>query len=895
MPESAFDINRQVALGEALGGFERLTTEKMSAQPTTHADASGATAEDDAGAWIVPAHFDTAQDAGDTWLAAETGAATPAVSERLTEPVPVAGPLVLHGFVGSDDAQTQSGVGWNDHLETGALFDDSNTPWTAVFASAILALPSSICTSSATTLPTFSGSPAPAHLTGNGLATASQDRFAVFSDPGAQVSPNAIAPGNAGPSAPAGFSLAESKSGLEPTDTPHPIAPSAILPGGVITEASIGPGGATAAQVQLALDESGLSVNGAGIKVGVLSDSFNDLAGAAVDESDGALPTARHIQVLSDLASGGSDEGRAMMQVIHDIAPGADLAFYTAFNSEHDFAHGILALATAGCKVICDDVSYIDEPFFQNGIVAQAIQQVEAEGVTYVTAAGNDASNGYQASWTPSSGTFDHISLTDAETFGGGSLVQTVTINNEGTGSAIPLVLEWDQAYDQATSDMELLVFRNGHLVGTAAGAFSGEPTNPWLEYNFTQSSTYQIAIENLHGPDPGLIKEVTQGDGLVASISGANSGTVIGHAMTPGAITAAAVDAAETPAFGVNPPASESFSSSGAGTELLFDNNGNRLALPDVLSPIAVSGLDDIRTTVSGSLSDFYGTSAASASLAGVAALILQADPNLTSGQVEQLMQETALPMDNSAVSGAGLVQVGAAVAAAVAAAPPFIVSTDTNSYGSVSLVERGGDYLLDRDGASGPVLKYGGSPVTLGELGGWTPIGAAATANGYDVAWKLLGANEYTVWTVDSSGNFFSDTLGAVLGKNLSLQVLELTFNQNLNGDGRIGPPHTDFVFDSALTGSVKRIAHFNPSVDRIVLSVTDFPDLRHISGVLAAGEFHIGPHATTAAQRILYHPATGYIDYHVPGGGPNGLIHFAHVSPHLALTHVDFLVVA
>jgi len=171
-----------------------------------------------------------------------------------------------------------------------------------------------------------------------------------------------------------------------------------------IANSSVGAGGATAAQVQQALDESGLSVNGSGIKVGVLSDSFNDLGGAAADEADGALPPGADIDVIKDLASGGTDEGRAMMQIIHDIAPGASLAFYTAFDSEQDFANGILALAAAGCKVIVDDVAYYDEPFFQNGVVARAIQTVEAEGVTYVTAAGNEASNGYQAAWTPISG-----------------------------------------------------------------------------------------------------------------------------------------------------------------------------------------------------------------------------------------------------------------------------------------------------------------------------------------------------------------------------------------------------------------------------------------------------------------------------------------------------------
>ena len=437
-----------------------------------------------------------------------------------------------------------------------------------------------------------------------------------------------------------------------------------------ITDFSIGANGATAAQVQQALDESGLSVNGAGITVGVLSDSFNDLGGAAADEADGALPPAADIDVIKDLASGGTDEGRAMMQIIHDIAPGADFAFCTAVDGEQDFANGILALAAAGCKVIVDDVSYPDEPFFQNGVVAQAIQTVEAEGVTYVTAAGNDASNAYQAAWTPISGTYDGTMLTDAESFSG-SLVQTITVEDVTRTDTVPLLLEWNQAYGQATSDLEILVFNSsGKLVGTATNPSSGEPTNPWVEFDFTKSGTYYVAIENLSGPNPGLIKEISEGDGLPVTIGGANAGTVYGHAMTPGAITAGAVDVSDTPAFGVSLPTSESFSSSGAGTELLFANNGTALSSPDALSPVALSGVDNIDTTVPGGLSDFYGTSAASASLAGVAALILSANPTLTPAEVELIMEETALPMANTAVSGAGLVQVDPAVADAEAGA---------------------------------------------------------------------------------------------------------------------------------------------------------------------------------------------------------------------------------
>ena len=96
-----------------------------------------------------------------------------------------------------------------------------------------------------------------------------------------------------------------------------------------------------------------------------------------------------------------SDEGRAMLQIVHDVAPGAGLAFYTADNSEADFANGIGKLAAsvasggAGAKVIADDVGYFDEPFFQDGIVAQAIDAVEAQGVAYFSAAGNDGTLAY--------------------------------------------------------------------------------------------------------------------------------------------------------------------------------------------------------------------------------------------------------------------------------------------------------------------------------------------------------------------------------------------------------------------------------------------------------------------------------------------------------------------
>lgn len=99
-------------------------------------------------------------------------------------------------------------------------------------------------------------------------------------------------------------------------------------------------------------------LTGSGLMIGVLSDSFDCAASGtstnyATDIATGDLPAG--INVLSDLTSGCSDEGRAMLQLIHDVAPGANLAYHTAFGGTNVFASGILALADAGCDVIVDD------------------------------------------------------------------------------------------------------------------------------------------------------------------------------------------------------------------------------------------------------------------------------------------------------------------------------------------------------------------------------------------------------------------------------------------------------------------------------------------------------------------------------------------------------------
>ncbi|HKR05410.1 MAG TPA: LamG-like jellyroll fold domain-containing protein, partial [Bacteroidia bacterium] len=144
------------------------------------------------------------------------------------------------------------------------------------------------------------------------------------------------------------------------------------------------------------------NVDGSGVKIGVLSDSYNKIIGdpAATDVANGDLPGANGtnpVQLLQDYPFGiRTDEGRGMLQIVHDVAPKADLAFRTGFISAGDFAEGIKALAAANCDVILDDVTYITEPFFQDGVVSKAVDEVKAAGVSYFSAAGNYGTKSYE-------------------------------------------------------------------------------------------------------------------------------------------------------------------------------------------------------------------------------------------------------------------------------------------------------------------------------------------------------------------------------------------------------------------------------------------------------------------------------------------------------------------
>jgi Ca2+-binding RTX toxin-like protein len=120
-------------------------------------------------------------------------------------------------------------------------------------------------------------------------------------------------------------------------------------------------------------------------------------------------------------------------------------------------------------------------------------------------------------------------------------------------------------------------------------------------------------------------------------------------------------------------------------------------------------------------------------------------------------------------------------------------VVFTTIEAFGSTRLVQGGSNYFLQPNGGSAVELSYAGAPVVDGQFdqfgGHWVPIGAEQTATGYEVAWKVTGADQYTVWNTDNSGNYLSSAFDVASGTSAALQSFETSFHQDLNGDGYIG----------------------------------------------------------------------------------------------------------
>jgi hypothetical protein len=446
--------------------------------------------------------------------------------------------------------------------------------------------------------------------------------------------------------------------------------------------------------------------NGTGTTVGILSDSINQISsnvgtpgiGIAQAQATGDLP-ARGVNVLKDGTPSDKDEGEGMAEVIYDVAPGANLAFNTSDGGPQAMAAGINALATtAGANVIVDDTAYPNEPFFNPGVISQAINQVTSKNnVVYVTAAGNLGNNAWQDAYRPVtasvgnpngmsvSGTFENFAAT-----GTPNVLQHFSL---APGQALNLDLQWDNAFLEGGSPLL------NYQVHTSFNAYvtSADGSQILQTYNDVNQNTdeamqrvyfintgttttqYALAIKLVsveppatspgHPPPtnypqaylPTTLKWIRFDNGAPAQYQGAP--TIFGHAEDVNAITVGAAPAS-------NPTTPESSSSQGPAT-LMFDTNGTRLAQPAVLaSKPNLFGPDGVHTAnfpgqpaghplPPGQHPVFSGTSAAAAHVAAGAAIYVQASPSAPAIVIRTQMTGNVKPMGGATRIPPGFFQV--------------------------------------------------------------------------------------------------------------------------------------------------------------------------------------------------------------------------------------------
>jgi hypothetical protein len=463
---------------------------------------------------------------------------------------------------------------------------------------------------------------------------------------------------------------------------------------------------------------------GLGVKIGVLSDSVDFL-----DQSIASGDLPPDVTVLPGQSGvPGSGEGTALLEIIHDLAPGAKLFFATAFNGIDSFADNIRALRAAGCDIIVDDVIYFIESPFHDDIVSTAVEEVVADGALYFSSAGNEGnlnagtSGTWEGDFKDSGTTLSSLPGGMLHDFGNGMIS-----NRSEASFPVVLSLFWSDPLGASDNDYDLFIMDNSLTTVLAAST--------------TVQDGDDDPIELTAGAPPGtrvLIFKADEAERRALHLNNfrgelgiSTPGATRGHNSVAGAFGVAAIHVfvARGGAFTGGPTnLVESFSSDGFrrvfyksdGTpftpaKLLFSDNGGELRKkPDL------TAADGVATSVPG-FETFFGTSAAAPHAAAIAALLKSAKPRLTLNRIRQALTRTAIDMEADGIdrdSGAGIVDAFAALQFIDAAPAPFL------EVGTVAAMPAGGD-------GNGFIEPGENATITapLVNVGGATALGVSAT----------------------------------------------------------------------------------------------------------------------------------------------------------------------
>lgn len=375
-----------------------------------------------------------------------------------------------------------------------------------------------------------------------------------------------------------------------------------------------------------------LGLSGRGVKVGIVSDGANNFSAAT---SSGDLPaTLTRFGSCSRRAENQRNcspeltcnEGTAMAEIIHDIAPQAELAV-AAVSTSLEFIQRINQLANNfKADIIVDDLGFFGEPYFEDGDLAQAVAALPAR-VLYVSAAGNSAHTHYQEQFRR----FPDPDF-DLHDFGAAAGQASFDANGftVGGGRGVVTILQWNDRYNSPSNDYDLFVVDDSQLLGRSiedqgSGAPAIEAT-----CTFNPSSTPQahFAIVNRFSGSSRRIKMYFLG----ASNTQFNttSGSVFGHPGVKRALAIGAINASD--------PGNDNVTFYSSRGPARIDFPARSLSKPDLM------GIDGVRVTGAGGFpSRFFGTSAAAPHVAGVAALLFSASSAVKADDVRTALIQSA------------------------------------------------------------------------------------------------------------------------------------------------------------------------------------------------------------------------------------------------------------
>jgi hypothetical protein len=403
-------------------------------------------------------------------------------------------------------------------------------------------------------------------------------------------------------------------------------------------------------------------IDGTGIKIGVISDGADHRANVGAELASVAVNPSK---------PGSGDEGTAMLEIVHDLAPGAQL-YFSGVTSSLDMTAGIDWLMTQGCNVIVDDLLFPGEAYFTDSTIAQKAQQAVNAGIAYVTSAGNFADDQhYQTAYVQSASAFGGGLL---HRFAAGDDANNVSIPG---GSTFRAFLQWSDGWGTSSNNYDLYLFNSGNFdqLDTSTNIQNGnDQPIEWVEWTNTGGAVQaELWIVKKNGAANRELEMFTIGNTSMQFDTPGDA--LVGQEAVAGVISVAAANAS-------NQDNVTDYSSRGGST--IYTNFSTQTkTVRQTLDGTAIDGVQTKAGQMGFFSNPFYGTSAAAPHAAAIAALVKQAKPSLTPAQVAQTMADTAIHLGAAGydtTSGAGRYDaLGAVYKAFTPAMPDLKTSSDT------------------------------------------------------------------------------------------------------------------------------------------------------------------------------------------------------------------------